>query len=74
MASSIQLRKTELCIRYYNVRHSWATLLLSSGVGMKDVQGWLGHSDYSKTANIYLQMVFHSKLASANTMNEVINI
>ncbi|WP_244918975.1 tyrosine-type recombinase/integrase [Paenibacillus dendritiformis] len=31
-------------IRFHDLRHSCATLLLSSGVSMKEVQEWLGHS------------------------------
>ncbi|WP_283656327.1 MULTISPECIES: tyrosine-type recombinase/integrase [unclassified Paenibacillus] len=38
-------------IRFHDLRHSYASLLLASSVGMKEVQEWLGHSDYSTTAN-----------------------
>ncbi|WP_308531262.1 tyrosine-type recombinase/integrase [uncultured Paenibacillus sp.] len=30
-------------IRFHDLRHSCATLLLSNGVSMKEVQEWLGH-------------------------------
>lgn len=61
-------------IRFHDLRHSCASLLLSNGVSMKEVQEWLGHSDYSTTANIYSHLEFSSKVSSANTMNEVIKI
>lgn len=40
-------------IRFHDLRHTVATLLHSGGFDMKDIQGWLGHSDFSTTANIY---------------------
>lgn len=40
-------------IRFHDLRHTVATLLHSGGFDMKDIQGWLGHSDYTTTANIY---------------------
>lgn len=32
-------------IRFHDLRHSCASLLLANGVSMKEVQEWLGHSD-----------------------------
>ncbi|QHI73064.1 tyrosine-type recombinase/integrase [Aminipila terrae] len=40
-------------IRFHDLRHSCASLLLSLGYSMKDVQEWLGHSNFQTTANIY---------------------
>jgi integrase len=40
-------------IRFHDLRHSAATILLSMGVPMKVVQELLGHSDYYITANVY---------------------
>ncbi|MDD5840998.1 MAG: tyrosine-type recombinase/integrase, partial [Gemmiger formicilis] len=40
-------------IRFHDLRHSCASLLLANGVPMKQIQEWLGHSDFSTTANIY---------------------
>ena len=40
-------------IRFHELRHSCASLLLNSGFTLKDVQEWMGHSDISVTANIY---------------------
>lgn len=61
-------------IRYHDLRHSCASLLLANGVGMKEVQEWLGHSDYATTANIYSHLEYSSKVSSAQTMNEVLTI
>lgn len=40
-------------IRFHELRHSCASLLINSGFNLKDVQEWMGHSDIKMTANIY---------------------
>ena len=55
-------------IRFHDLRHSCASLLLAHGVQMKDIQEWLGHSDYSTTANIYSHLDYTAKLNSAETL------
>ena len=40
-------------IRFHDLRHSCASLLVAKGVQMKLIQQWLGHSNISTTANIY---------------------
>lgn len=35
---------------------------------MKQIQEWLGHSDFSTTANIYAHLDYSSKLLSADAM------
>ena len=47
-----------------------ASLLLANGVPMKQIQEWLGHSDFSTTANIYAHLDYTSKLSSAQAMLE----
>ena len=55
-------------IRYHDLRHSCASLLLANGVPMKQIQEWLGHNDFSTTANIYAHLDYSSKLTSADAM------
>jgi len=55
-------------IRFHDLRHSCASLMLANGVAMKMIQDWLGHSDMSTTANIYSHIDSKSKLESANTI------
>jgi integrase len=40
-------------IRYHDLRHSCASLLLSLGYAMKELQDWLGHANYKTTADRY---------------------
>lgn len=57
-------------IRFHDTRHSCASLLLRNGVSMKDIQAWLGHSDYSTTANLYAHLdVTESVQLSASRLN-----
>lgn len=55
-------------IRFHDLRHSCASLLLKEGVPMKQIQEWLGHSDISTTANIYAHLDSQSKTLSAQAM------
>ena len=57
-------------IRFHDTRHSCASLLLRNGVSMKQIQAWLGHSDYSTTANLYAHLDLEdSMLLSASMLN-----
>ena len=57
-------------IRYHDLRHSCASLLLANGVPMKQIQEWLGHSDFSTTANVYAHLDYSSKISSAQAMEK----
>ena len=52
----IILKKNNLKhIRYHDLRHSCASLLIANGVSLKEIQDWLGHSDYGTTIKKYIQ-------------------
>mgnify|MGYP001033839419 FL=1 len=71
----IVLRKNSLReIRFHDLRHTCASLLLKNGVSMKEIQEWLGHSNFSTTANIYAHLDASSKNSSAARMNESFSI
>ena len=61
-------------IRFHDLRHSCASLLLSNGVPLKQIQEWLGHSDFSTTANIYAHLDYKSKISSAQAMENGISL
>lgn len=48
------MRKSSLpTIRFHDLRHSCATMLLYLGYNMKQIQEWMGHANFETTANIY---------------------
>lgn len=53
-------------IRFHDLRHSCASLLLARVVSMKEIQEWLGHSNYGTTANLYAHLEKDSKKKLAN--------
>lgn len=56
-------------IRFHDLRHSCASLLLSQGIAMKQIQDWLGHSTFATTADIYSHLDFNSKQESAEAIS-----
>ena len=44
-------------LRFHDLRHAHATIMLKAKVGMKVVQERLGHKDYSTTANTYTHVL-----------------
>ena len=55
-------------IRFHDLRHSCASLLLANGVQMKLIQEWLGHSDIGTTSNVYSHVDSESKKLSAEAI------
>lgn len=55
-------------IRFHDLRHSCASLLIANGFTLKDIQEWLGHSDIQTTANIYSHLDIERKTSIANSM------
>ncbi len=59
-------------IRFHDLRHSCASILLSRGFTLKDVQEWLGHANISVTADIYGHLDFSRKKTIADTMADLL--
>ena len=55
-------------MRFHDTRHSCASLLLASGVPLKQIQEWLGHKNFSITADTYAHLEYQSKQKSADAM------
>ena len=68
------LKKNDLrIIRFHDLRHTCASLLLAEGINMKQIQVWLGHSNYNTTANIYAHLDSNSMNESANAISNVLS-
>ena len=60
-------------LRFHDLRHSCASLLVGNGVSMKAVQEWLGHSTFTVTANFYTHLEYESKRTSAETISRALD-
>ncbi len=58
-------------IRFHDLRHTAGSLLLADGIDIKTIQEFLGHSDASTTANIYLHSVVHGASVTAVSLNRI---
>ena len=57
-------------IRFHDLRHSCANLLVSAQVPLIEVQQWLGHSNISTTADLYSHLDFSTKQRSAEIIKK----
>ncbi len=57
-------------IRFHELRHSCASMLIAMGWSLKDVQEWLGYSDIQMTANIYSHLDFSRKNSIAASLSD----
>lgn len=51
-------------LTFKELRHSCASMLVAEGIPMKSIQEWLGHSNFSTTADIYSHIDYHAKQQS----------
>lgn len=59
-------------LRFHDLRHSCASLLLANDIPMKAIQEWLGHATFNITANLYSHLEYNAKVASAETISRVL--
>lgn len=57
----------------HDLRHTFATRALESGVPMKVVQAWLGHSEISTTADIYSDVNIELSISEATKLDKLFN-
>jgi len=58
-------------IRFHDLRHTAATILLSHGVNVKVVSEMLGHADISITLRVYAHVTAHMQQAAVDVMTQV---
>jgi len=60
-------------IRFHDLRHTCATMLLAEGVHPKIVQERLGHSDIAMTLNLYSHVTPHMQQAAADAIETALS-
>ena len=55
-------------IRFHDLRHSCASIMIAQGFTLKDIQEWLGHANITMTANVYSHLDMGRKKIIAETL------
>ena len=63
-------KKYGIRFRIHDLRHTFASNCFASGVSMKTVQKWLGHSSYTLTANTYTHIYIQVEHSEADKVNQ----
>lgn len=61
-------------IRFHDLRHSAATLLLREGFSLKQIQEWLGHANITTTANTYAHVTYSDKIQMAERLDDLFDV
>ena len=59
-------------IRFHDLRHTFATLMLEHGVDVKTVSQMLGHTDAGFTMNTYMHVTEGMQQKATEAMSELI--
>ena len=60
-------------IRFHDLRHTAASLLLAKGYNLQDIQAWLGHESI-KSTEIYAHLQVIDKTDTAEMMGGIVNL
>lgn len=60
-------------IRFHDLRHTYASLLLANGALMKYVQHQLGHSSITMTMDLYTHLLPEVNDRCVNLLNSIVN-
>lgn len=59
-------------VRFHDLRHTAATLMLAAGASIKEIQDTLGHASYKLTADTYTSVLHELKRATAEATTKLI--
>lgn len=59
-------------MRYHDLRHSTASILVDKGWDINDIKEWLGHTDISTTSNIYAHISHRRKVSLAQDLDKTL--
>ena len=66
------LQKNELReIQFHDLRHTFASILISNDVPLINASNFLGHSDLATTASFYIHLDKSSKVESAKVIDRI---
>lgn len=60
-------------VKFHDLRHTQASLMLHAGVDMKIIQERLGHSNYSTTANLYAHLMKDSQAKASEKLSAMMS-
>ncbi len=59
-------------IRFHDLRHACASLLAANGLSIKLIQLYMGHANYSTTADIYSHLDYKAQEESAAMIESIL--
>ena len=59
-------------IRFHDLRHSCASMLVLQNKNMKEIQEWMGHANIATTADTYSHIAFEQKIECGNCIQEAL--
>lgn len=58
-------------IKFHDLRHTQASLMLHAGIDLKVIQERLGHADFTTTANIYTHLMQDAQATAAEQLGQM---
>jgi len=58
-------------LRFHDLRHTHATLLLASGESLRTISDRLGHSSVSITGDLYAHVISQTQIAAADRFDQL---